>query len=229
MCDKSPIAGVLVIDKPRGPTSMSMVNLVRRRASESRENRVKTGHAGTLDPFAEGVLVICIGKMTKKVESLMDHEKEYIATIQLGSETDTLDTEGKVVKQAEVIPLSNKGIESILNTFLGESKQIPPMYSALKVNGKRLYELAREGKVVERKPRNIIINEIELLENNKNSLKIRVKCGRGTYIRVLGSDIASAMNTVGFLKSLVRTQVGTFMQEDSIAVENVAEWLSATA
>ena len=103
------------------------------------------------------------------------------------------------------------------------------MYSALKVNGKRLYELAREGKIIERQPRSITINEIELLENNINSLKIRVKCGRGTYIRVLGSDIANAMNTVGFLKSLVRTQVGTFMQEDSIAVENVAEWLSATA
>jgi tRNA pseudouridine55 synthase len=210
--------------KPIGWTSFDVVKKIKGIVKPS-----KVGHAGTLDPFAEGVLVICIGRMTKKVESLMDHEKEYIATIQLGSETDTLDTEGKVVKRAKVIPLSNKKIESILNTFLGESKQIPPMYSALKVNGKRLYELAREGKVIERKPRNIIIEEIELLENNKNSLKIRVKCGRGTYIRVLGSDIASAMNTVGFLKSLVRTQVGEFRQEDSIAVENVAEWLSVTA
>tara|TARA_B110000467_G_scaffold14473_1_gene12495 strand:+ start:24969 stop:25625 length:657 start_codon:yes stop_codon:yes gene_type:complete len=210
--------------KPIGWTSFDVVKKIKGIVKPS-----KVGHAGTLDPFAEGVLVICIGRMTKKVESLMDHEKEYIATIQLGSETDTLDTEGKVVKRAKVIPLSNKKIESILNTFLGESKQIPPMYSALKVNGKRLYELAREGKVIERKPRNIIIEEIELLENNKDSLKIRVKCGRGTYIRVLGSDIASAMNTVGFLKSLVRTQVGEFRQEDSIAVENVAEWLSVTA
>lgn len=210
--------------KPIGWTSFDVVKKIKGIVKPS-----KVGHAGTLDPFAEGVLVICIGRMTKKVESLMDHEKEYIATIQLGSETDTLDTEGKVVKRAKVTPLSNKKIESILNTFLGESKQIPPMYSALKVNGKRLYELAREGKVIERKPRNIIIEEIELLENNKDSLKIRVKCGRGTYIRVLGSDIASAMNTVGFLKSLVRTQVGEFRQEDSIAVENVAEWLSVTA
>jgi tRNA pseudouridine55 synthase len=210
--------------KPIGWTSFDVVKKIKGIVKPS-----KVGHAGTLDPFAEGVLVICIGRMTKKVESLMDHEKEYIATIQLGSETDTLDTEGKVVKRAKVIPLSNKKIESILNTFLGESKQIPPMYSALKVNGKRLYELAREGKVIERKPRNIIIEEIELLENNKDSLKIRVKCGRGTYIRVLGSDIASAMNTVGFLKSLVRTQVGEFRQEDSIAVENVAEWLSVAA
>ena len=215
---------ILNVWKPIGWTSFDVVKKIKGLVRPS-----KVGHAGTLDPFAEGVLVICIGKMTKKVESLMDHEKEYIATIQLGSETDTLDTEGKVVKRAKVTPLSNKKIESILNTFLGESKQIPPMYSALKVNGKRLYELAREGKVIDRKPRNIIIEEIELLENNKDSLKIRVKCGRGTYIRVLGSDIASAMNTVGFLKSLVRTQVGEFRQEDSIAVENVAEWLSVTA
>ena len=159
----------------------------------------------------------------------MDHEKEYIATIQLGSETDTLDTEGKVIKVAKITPLSIEKIIAILNTFLGESNQIPPMYSALKVNGKRLYKLAREGKVIERQPRKITISEIELLESNKDSLKIRVKCGRGTYIRVLASDIANTMNTVGFLKSLVRTQVGEFKQEDSMSVKNVVEWLSATA
>ncbi len=210
--------------KPIGWTSFDVVKKIRGSVKPS-----KVGHAGTLDPFAEGVLVICIGRMTKKVESLMDHEKEYVATIQLGAETDTLDTEGKVIKEANITPLSNKKIESLLNTFLGESDQIPPMYSALKVNGKRLYKLAREGKVIERKPRKITITEIELLDNNKDSLKIRVKCGRGTYIRVLASDIANTMNTVGFLKSLVRTQVGDFKQEDSIPVENVAEWLSATA
>ena len=210
--------------KPIGWTSFDVVKKIRGSVKPS-----KVGHAGTLDPFAEGVLVICIGRMTKKVESLMNHEKEYVATIQLGAETDTLDTEGKVIKQANITPLSNKKIESLLNTFLGESDQIPPMYSALKIKGKRLYKLAREGKVVERKPRKITITEIELLENNKDSLKIRVKCGRGTYIRVLASDIANTMNTVGFLKSLVRTQVGEFKQEDSMSVENVVEWLSATA
>ena len=215
---------ILNVWKPIGWTSFDVVKKIKGYVKPS-----KVGHAGTLDPFAEGVLVICIGKMTKKVESLMDHEKEYVATIQLGSETDTLDTEGKVVKEAEIPLLSDEKIEAILNTFLGESDQVPPMYSALKVNGKRLYKLAREGKVIERQPRKITINEIELLENNIDSLKIRVKCGRGTYIRVLASDIANAMNTVGFLKSLVRTQVGEFRQEDSILVENVAEWLSATA
>ena len=215
---------IINVWKPIGWTSFDVVKKIRGSVKPS-----KVGHAGTLDPFAEGVLVICIGRMTKKVESLMDHEKEYVATIQLGAETDTLDTEGKVIKEAKITPLSNKKIESLLSTSLGESDQIPPMYSALKVNGKRLYELAREGKVIERKPRKITITEIELLDNNKDSLKIRVKCGRGTYIRVLASDIANAMNTVGFLKSLVRTQVGDFKQEDSIPVENVAEWLSATA
>jgi len=210
--------------KPIGWTSFDVVKKIRGSVKPS-----KVGHAGTLDPFAEGVLVICIGKMTKKVESLMDHEKEYVAIIQLGSETDTLDTEGEVIKESEVTILSYEKIVMILDSFLGESDQIPPMYSALKVNGKRLYSLAREGKVIKRQPRKITISEIELLENNIDSLKIRVKCGRGTYIRVLASDIAKAMNTVGFLKSLVRTQVGEFRQEDSIPVENVAEWLSATA
>jgi tRNA pseudouridine55 synthase len=215
---------ILNVWKPIGWTSFDVVKKIKGFVRPS-----KVGHAGTLDPFAEGVLVICIGKMTKKVESLMDHEKEYIATIQLGSETDTLDTEGKVIKVAKITPLSARKIIDILNTFLGETSQVPPMYSALKVNGKRLYELAREGKVIERQSRKITISEIELLERNKDSLKIRVKCGRGTYIRVLASDIANNMNTVGFLKSLVRTQVGEFKQEDSMSVENVVEWLSATA
>ena len=209
--------------KPIGWTSFDVVKKIKGFVKPS-----KVGHAGTLDPFAEGVLIICIGEMTKKVESLMDHEKEYVATIQLGSETDTLDNEGKVIKEEKIPPLTHEEINIILNTFLGESHQTPPMYSALKVNGKRLYKLAREGKIVERQPRKIIINEIELLESNKDSLKIRVRCGRGTYIRVLASDIANAMNTVGFLKSLVRTQVGEFKQNNSISIENVAEWLSVT-
>jgi len=218
------VDAIINVWKPIGWTSFDVVKKIKGCVKPS-----KVGHAGSLDPFAEGVLVICIGKMTKKVESLMNHEKEYVANIQLGCETDTLDTEGEVVKEAKITPLSKEKIENILNTFLGESNQIPPMYSALKVNGKRLYKLAREGRVIERQPRKIIINEIELIESNKDSLKIRVKCGRGTYIRVLASDIANAMNTVGFLKSLVRTQVGEYKQKDSISVENVAEWLSATA
>tara|TARA_B110000438_G_C15710473_1_gene605100 strand:- start:105 stop:761 length:657 start_codon:yes stop_codon:yes gene_type:complete len=218
------VDAILNVWKPIGWTSFDVVKKIKGFVRPS-----KVGHAGTLDPFAEGVLVICIGKMTKQVESLMNHEKEYVATIQLGSETDTLDTEGKVIKVASITSLSVEKIIDILNTFLGESNQIPPMYSALKVNGRRLYELAREGKVIKRQPRKIIISEIELLEKNKDSLKIRVKCGRGTYIRVLASDIANSMNTVGFLKSLVRTQVGEFKQEDSISVENIAECLSATA
>jgi tRNA pseudouridine55 synthase len=218
------VDAILNVWKPIGWTSFDVVKKIKGFVRPS-----KVGHAGTLDPFAEGVLVICIGRMTKKVESLMDHEKEYIATIQLGSETDTLDTEGKVIKVAKITPLSTRKIIDILNTFLGETSQVPPMYSALKVSGKRLYKLAREGKVIERQSRKITISEIELLERNKDSLKIRVKCGRGTYIRVLASDIANTMNTVGFLKSLVRTQVGEFKQEDSMSVENVVEWLSATA
>ena len=215
---------ILNVWKPVGWTSFDVVKKIRRYVRPS-----KVGHAGTLDPFAEGVLVLCVGKMTKKVESLMDHEKEYVATIQLGQETDTLDTEGKVVKEKNIPPFSTEVIEGVLNDFLGESTQIPPMYSALKVNGKRLYELARQGKVVERKPRKIRISEIQLLESDSNSLKIRVKCGRGTYIRVLASDIAKRMDTVGFLKSLVRTEVGEFNEQDSMSVENVVEWLSAKA
>ena len=215
---------ILNVWKPVGWTSFDVVKKIRRHVRPS-----KVGHAGTLDPFAEGVLVICIGKMTKQVESLMDHEKEYIATIQLGRETDTLDTEGRTVKEEKIPPFSPEGIAVILDEFLGESTQIPPMYSALKFKGKRLYELARQGKVVERKPRKITISEIELLESDRDSLKIRVKCGRGTYIRVLASDIAARINTVGFLKSLVRTEVGKFNEKDSMSIEDTVEWLSVTA
>jgi len=218
------VDAILNVWKPVGWTSFDVVKKIRRHVRPS-----KVGHAGTLDPFAEGVLVICIGKMTKQVESLMDHEKEYIATIQLGRETDTLDTEGRTVKEEKIPPFSPEGIAVILDEFLGESTQIPPMYSALKFKGKRLYELARQGKVVERKPRKITISEIELLESDRDSLKIRVKCGRGTYIRVLASDIAARINTVGFLKSLVRTEVGKFNEKDSMSIEDTVEWLSVTA
>ena len=214
---------ILNVWKPVGWTSFDVVKKIRKFVRPA-----KVGHAGTLDPFAEGVLVLCVGKMTKRVESLMDHEKEYVATIQLGKQTDTLDTEGKIVKEKKIKALSIEEIKKILNSFLGEGTQIPPMYSALRVNGKRLYELARKGIVVDRKPRKISISEIELLENDKNSLKVRVRCGRGTYIRVLASDIANRMGTVGFLKSLVRTEVGEYKQKDSMSVENVVEWLSAT-
>ena len=214
---------ILNVWKPIGWTSFDVVKKIKGYVNPS-----KVGHAGTLDPFAEGVLIVCIGKMTKRVESLMDHKKEYIATIQLGSETDTLDIEGKVIKVAKTPSLFEKKIINVLNTFLGESNQIPPMYSALKVNGERLYKLARQGKVIERQPRMITISEIELLEYDKDSIKIRVQCSRGTYIRVLASDIANTMNTVGFLKSLVRTQVGEFKQKDSISVEDISEWLSIT-
>ncbi|MBC8214257.1 MAG: tRNA pseudouridine(55) synthase TruB [Candidatus Marinimicrobia bacterium] len=211
--------------KPVGLTSFDVVRRVKSKVKPS-----KVGHAGTLDPFAEGILILCIGKMTRKVESLMDLKKEYIATIKLGETTDTLDTEGKITETSDIPKLSRNEIESILSSFIGEIEQIPPMYSALKKDGVPLYKLARKGIVVERKPRLINIYEIELLsETNEDSISIRVVCGRGTYIRTLADDIAKKIGTVGYLTSLTRTKIGNYCENNAIKLEDIPRWLSSVA
>ncbi len=209
---------IVGIWKPTGWTSFDVVKKIRGYVRPS-----KVGHAGTLDPFAEGVLVLCIGKMTKKVESLMDCEKEYIATIKLGEQTDTLDIEGKVVK-TKAIPenINEDKVLSVLDKFVGEINQVPPMYSALHVNGKRLYELARKGETIERKARKVNVKQIDLLAFNTDEIKIRVICGRGTYVRALARDIARELNTVGFLTSLTRTKVGDYTDANAISIEEFA-------
>lgn len=219
--------GVLIIDKPTGVTSFDVIRDIRKEYGTK-----KVGHTGTLDPMATGVLPILIGDATKLSDYLMDHDKEYIAVLKLGEKRDTGDSEGNIIETSKIPSLTTKEIESTLKTFIGKISQIPPMYSAIKVNGKKLYELAREGKEIERKPRNVEIYSIELLEAEKNTenivdkIKFKVNCSKGTYIRTLCEDIAEKLGTVGYMQELRRTRVGKFTLEDINKCVSLEEILS---
>ena len=209
------------------PIDWSSFDVVKKVRNQIKPNKV--GHSGTLDPFAEGVLVLCIGKKTKESEKLMGLKKEYVGTIQLGVETDTLDSTGQIVQEKVISELKEGEIIAVLNEFIGDGSQIPPMYSALKKNGTPLYKLARKGIQVERNPRPIKIYDIELLKFEDNQITFRVECGKGTYIRTLAKDIADKLNTCGHLIQLSRTKVGDYSEMDSIQIENLNEWLSTIA
>ena len=216
------IEAVIPVWKPVDWTSFDVVKILR-----SQIKPAKVGHAGTLDPFAEGVLMLCTGKYTKQVESFMDKEKEYLAKIQLGFETDTLDPTGKVVRTADVPELSENEINIVLKEFIGKINQEPPMFSALKVNGQPLYKLARKGINIPRKNRAVTIYDIQLINFTKNTIILKVVCGRGTYIRSLAKDIAENLNTVGHLASLKRTRIGEYNQTSCITVKDLSKWISA--
>ena len=216
------INAIIPIWKPVDWTSFDVVKNIRGQIKPA-----KVGHAGTLDPFAEGVLMLCTGEFTKKVESFMDKEKEYIADIQLGIETDTLDPTGNIVKTANIPGLSKEQIKMVLKIFIGNIKQEPPMFSALKVNGQPLYKSARRGINIPRKKRVISIHNIELIDFSKDIITIIVTCGRGTYIRSLAKDIAEKLNTVGHLAVLKRTRIGEYDKKNCIEVEDFSEWISA--
>lgn len=205
---------IINLHKPPGPTSHDMVDQVRKKL-----NTRKVGHAGTLDPFAEGVLIILTGSDTKKSDEIMHQEKEYLAEIMLGAVSDTFDKTGRICNIGSFLPPSSKKIHAILKKFTGEIEQIPPMYSAVKIKGQKLYELARKGIEIERKPRKITISAIQLLSYSCPLLKIRIVCSSGTYIRSLANDIGKELNTGGYLESLNRTRVGNFLLENSIAIE----------
>ncbi|RMG16220.1 MAG: tRNA pseudouridine(55) synthase TruB, partial [Deltaproteobacteria bacterium] len=206
-------AGVLVIDKPSGPTSHDIVALVRRAL---RMRRV--GHTGTLDPLASGVLVICVGEATKLSAYLTESEKGYRCTVRLGQATDTHDATGRVVAEAPV-EVEEAAVQEALGHFRGQVTQIPPMYSAIKKGGERLYELARQGKTVEREPRVIHIRSLEMTRFEPPELDLRLVCSKGTYVRTLAHDLGEALGTYGHLESLVRTQVGHFTLEQAVSVE----------
>ena len=216
------INAIIPIWKPIDWTSFDVVKKIRGQIKPT-----KVGHAGTLDPFAEGVLMLCTGEFTKKVESFMDKEKEYIAEIQLGVETDTLDPTGNIVKTSNIPYLSEEQIKMVLEKFIGDIKQEPPMFSALKVNGQPLYKYARKGINITRKKRVISIHNIELIDFSKDIITIKVTCGRGTYIRSLAKDIAEKLNTVGHLAALKRTRIGEYDKKNCIEVEDFPEWISA--
>lgn len=210
--------GILLINKPIGLTSRDVVNQICKKF-----NTKKVGHTGTLDPFADGLLVLTIGKGTKCGQFLEEQTKTYVATLSLGKATDTLDKDGEVIETKEVPCLDEELINKILSTFIGDIVQTVPLYSAIKINGKKLYEYAREGIEVELPSRTITISEIKLLNFHDNIIEFEVTCSKGTYIRVLGDDIARKLNTVGHLINLKRTRVGKFCLENSRNVEDVSE------
>ena len=216
------IDAVIPMWKPVDWTSFDVVRKIR-----SQIKPAKVGHAGTLDPFAEGVLMLCTGNFTKKVEYFMDKEKEYIAEIRLGKETDTLDLTGRTVRISNVPKLTENKILEAVNQFIGDIKQEPPMFSALKVNGQPLYKSARKGINVPRKKRTVRIYDINLISFNENTIRLMVTCGRGTYIRSLAKDIARILNTVGHLALLKRTRIGEYEEKNCININDFPEWISA--
>lgn len=213
--NKKNIFGILNIYKPTKITSFDVVRIIRKLTNEK-----KVGHCGTLDPEACGVLPICIGKATKAIDYIMENNKVYVAELKLGEVTDTYDIEGKVIRQCDVNVTAEEVMEAIYS-FKGNIKQVPPMYSALKVNGKKLYELAREGIEIEREARSITIHDIKVLEINLPYVKMEVNCSKGTYIRSLCYDIGEKLGCGAMMSALERTATGRFTKENSINIESL--------
>lgn len=206
------INGIIIVNKETGFTSHDVVAKLRGICGQK-----KIGHTGTLDPAATGVLPVCLGSGTKLCDMLTDRDKEYVAELLLGVETDTQDTMGSVLRESPVT-VTEEEVSRACLSFLGDYDQIPPMYSALKVDGKKLYELARAGKEVERKARRVRILELEILEMRLPVVKLRVVCSKGTYIRTLCSDIGQKLGCGGAMQSLQRTKVGRFRLEDALTL-----------
>lgn len=212
--------GVLLLDKPEGLSS----NHALQRAKRALDAR-KAGHTGTLDPFATGLLVCCLGRATKISAAMLEADKVYEATLRLGEETDSGDLTGHIVFQAppDFAPVSRADFEAVLERFRGAIEQVPPMHSALKRDGRPLYEYARQGIELERPPRPVTIHRLELLEFNGRDARILVHCSKGTYIRTLAQDIGRALGCGAHLAALRRTQVGPFRLEDAVALETLQQ------
>ena len=209
--------GIVIVDKPQGWTSQDVTARLRRVFDTRR-----IGHGGTLDPMATGVLPVFVGRATRAVEFFEHAEKTYETVLLLGKRTDTQDVTGRVLEERPV-SLSLEDVEDVLPRFRGEILQVPPMYSALKVNGQKLCDLARKGKQVERQPRPITIFELTLLSFEENRLRLRVRCSKGTYIRTLCDDIGAALGTLGCMESLRRTQAGDYSITEAVPLETLLE------
>lgn len=219
---------VLYFNKPLNWTSFQLVAKVRSSICKRLGvKKLKVGHAGTLDPLATGVMIICTGKKTKLIESFQYQVKEYIATIALGATTPSFDLETEVDKTYPTEHLTKELVETKLRDFIGEIWQVPPIYSAVKVEGKRAYDLARAGQEVELKSKLLVIDEIELLECNLPEIKVRVVCSKGTYIRALARDIGKALDTGAHLTALERTRVGEVTLQDCLDGEQVQEFVDS--
>ncbi len=218
---------IVYIDKGYRLTSFKAVAKVRYLISKKiGVKKLKVGHAGTLDPLATGVLIICTGKATKKIDQLQAHTKEYVAGLKLGATTPSFDMEHPEDQTYPVEHITKELVEETLQKFVGEIQQVPPAYSACMIDGHRAYELARKGKDVPLKPKTLVIDEIELLECELPYIKIRVVCSKGTYIRALARDIGEALGSGAYLTSLRRTRVGDVKVEDCLQLEDFEEWLN---
>lgn len=216
--------GIILINKEKGCTSHDVVYKIKKMLNE------KVGHTGTLDPMAEGVLPLLVGKGTLCSKYLINHDKTYKVKLELGKKTTTADSEGETIEEKQVDEkiLQEENIKQVLKSFIGKQKQIPPIYSAIKVNGKKLYEYARKGQEVKIEPREIEIYSIDLLGINLENKEIyfEVSCSKGTYIRSLCEDIAEKLGTIGFMKGLQRIQVGAFYLKDTVTIGKIEENLS---
>lgn len=211
---------ILYFDKPLEWTSFDLVNKVRYMIKRKLGvKKFKIGHAGTLDPLATGVLIVCTGKATKRIEEFQYQTKEYVATLRLGATTPSFDLEQEIDAEYPTEHITREMVEETLKSFIGEIQQIPPVYSAVKVNGKRAYDYARKGNEVELKPKLLVIDEIELLDCQLPYITIRVVCSKGTYIRALARDIGIALKSGAHLTSLRRTRVGDVTVENCISLE----------
>lgn len=218
---------IIAFDKPYGWTSFALVAkaryLICRRIGVK---KLKVGHAGTLDPLATGVLILCTGKATKQIEQLQAHTKEYVATIRLGATTPSFDLEKPIDAEYPTAHITPESVEETLKQFIGTIEQVPPAFSACKVNGERAYELARKGEEITLKAKTLVIDELELVSCNLPEIVIRVVCSKGTYIRALARDIGFALGSGAHLTALRRTRVGDIRVEDCMDIETFGNWLA---
>ena len=211
-------SGLLLVDKPIGITSFKLVHIIKKIF-----NVKKVGHCGTLDPLASGLMIVLVGKYTKFQDKFMKQDKVYYAEIKLGLKTDSGDLDGKIISQSDFSHVTKELIKTACKSFVGKINQIPPMYSALKVNGQKLYELARKGIIIDRKPREITIYSIDLIDYKNDTFSIRVQCSSGTYIRTLAEDIGTKLNTDTVLTKLVREQIGNYKLSNAASIDTIKE------
>lgn len=217
---------ILVIDKPYKWTSFDAVKRLRGTIQRTLGlKKFKVGHAGTLDPLATGVLIVCTGGATKRIDELQAGEKEYVATLRLGATTPSFDLETEIDSEYPTAHITRELVEEALNRFRGRIMQVPPIFSAVKIDGKRAYKFARKGKEVELKAKPLEITELELLEFSDDTLKIRVVCSKGTYIRALARDIGEALGSGAHLTALRRTRVGSYSENEALTVEQAVEMI----
>ncbi len=218
---------ILVLNKPLDWTSFDLVQKVRNMLCRFLKiKKLKIGHAGTLDPKATGVMVLCSGKLTKQIDEIQADEKEYIALLKVGATTPSYDLETDENAQFETVHINHESVENILPLFVGEIEQIPPVYSAIKVDGKRAYQFARKGKEVELKSKMLVIKEIELLRFELPEIELRIVCSKGTYIRALARDIGTALDSGAYLIGLQRTRIGEYTIDNSLNLTELADMLS---